>query len=87
MARLVLVQGLTGVLNLVKGPVAGGRAGFVMTGYAAAATAAAVLGAAPTEKKNKTLYLWIMFNHRHNHDTVGPLHQCKNNTHHNTFKQ
>lgn len=65
MVHLVLVQGRTGVLNLVKGPVAGGRAGFVMTGYAAAATAAAVLGAAPTEKK--TLYLWIMFNHRHNH--------------------
>lgn len=75
MAHLVLVQGLIGVLNLVKGPVAGGRAGFGMTGYAAAATAAAVLGAAPTEK---TMHLWIMFNHRHNHqDTVGPLHQCK----------
>lgn len=50
MAHLVSVQGLTGVLNLVKDPVAGGRAGFVMTGYAAAATAAVVLGVAPTEK-------------------------------------
>lgn len=57
MAHLVLVQGLTGVLNLVKDPVAGGRAGFAMTGYAAAATAAVVLGVAPTEK---ILYLMIM---------------------------
>lgn len=41
-AHLVLVQGLTGVLNLLKEPVAGGRAGSEMTGRAAAATAAAV---------------------------------------------
>lgn len=55
MAHLALVQGLTGVLNLVKDPVAVGRAGFVMIGYAvaAAATVAVVLGTAPTEK---TLY-------------------------------
>lgn len=58
MAHLVLVQGLPGVLNLVKDPVAGGRAGFAMTGYAAAAaTAAVVLGVAPTEK---ILYLVII---------------------------
>lgn len=78
MAHLVLVQGLTGMLNLVKDPVAGGKAGFVMTGYAAAATAAVALGVAPTEK---ILYLAIMLNHRNSHhDTVGLLY------HQNTFK-
>lgn len=82
MAHLVLVQGLTGVLNLVKDPVAGGRAGFAMTGYAAAAAATAavvvVLGIAPTEK---ILYLVIMLNHRNScHDTLGLLY------HQNTFK-
>lgn len=79
MAHLVLVQGLTEVLNLVKDPVAGGRAGFAMTGYAAAATAAVVvLGIAPTEK---ILYLVIMLNHRNScHDTLGLLY------HQNTFK-
>lgn len=41
-AHLVLVQGLTGVLNLLKEPVAGGRAGSETTGHAAAATAAVV---------------------------------------------
>ena len=58
--------------------MAGGRAGFVVTGYAAAATAAVVLGIAPTEK---ILHLLIMLNHRNGHyKTVGLL--C----HRNTFK-
>lgn len=48
--------------------MAGGRAGFVMTGYAAAATAAVVLGVAPIKK---ILYLVIMLNHTNSHhDTV-----------------
>lgn len=84
MAHLVLVQGLTEVLNLVKDPAAGGRAGFVMPGYAAAATAVVALGAAPAEK---TMYLGIIFNHRNSHDTVGPLLKCEKERIHNTFKQ
>lgn len=54
--------------NPVKDPVAGGRAGFAMTGYAAAATAAVVSRVAPIKE---ILYLVIALNHRNSHhDTV-----------------
>lgn len=45
------------VLNQVKDPAVGGTAGFVMPGCAAvaAATAAVVSGAAPTEKTLQNL--------------------------------